>query len=74
MDKEEILKDKTLAEQKLKMMRIWMQKYKNGATYLQFIKGCEQAKRQDLVEAVFELVKERTLQRNSEHARLGRTV
>lgn len=74
MDKEEILKDKTLAEQKLKMMRIWMQKYKNGATYLQFIKGCEQAKRQDLVEAVFELVKERTLQRNSEHARLGWTV
>lgn len=74
MDKEEILKDKTLAEQKLKMMRIWMQKYKNGATYLQFIKGCEQAKRQDLVEAVFELVKESTLQRNSEHARLGGTV
>lgn len=74
MDKEEILKETTLAEQKLKMMHIWMQKYKNGATYSQFIKGCEQAKRQDLVEAVLELVKEKTHQKNSGHARLGRTV
>lgn len=57
-DEEEIVKEKTLGEQKLKMVHVWMQKYRNGATYLQFINGCEQAKRRDLVEAVLELAKE----------------
>lgn len=62
-DEAEILKEKTLSEQKQKMMHVWTQKFKNGATYFQFIKGCEQARRQDLVEEVLKLLKESTCQR-----------
>lgn len=64
VDKEEILEEGTIGEQRVKMMRMWRQKFRSDATYWYFVKGCEQAQRLDLVEAVCDLVKENTADRD----------
>ena len=55
-DEEEIQEERTSIRQKVKLMRVWKRKHGEEATYLRFVKGCEQLQRRDLVEAVCNLV------------------
>ena len=55
-DEEEIQEESTSIRQKVKLMRVWKRKHGEEATYLRFVKGCEQLQRRDLVEAVCDLV------------------
>ena len=57
VDEDEICKESSMKDQKIKMMQVWRQKHNGNATYLQFVRGCEQASRRDLAIAVYDLVK-----------------
>jgi hypothetical protein len=55
-DEEEISEEGSLGEQRIKMMQVWLSRYGKDATYLNFVRGCEQAGRRDLVDTVYSLV------------------
>ena len=57
-DEEEIQEEHSVKAQKIKMMRLWMHRYGDQATYLKFIEGCEQVQRRDLVEHVCDLIQQ----------------
>ena len=58
-EEEEIEEEKGAQAKRQKMLRVWMQKFGDRATYLRFVEGCERIQRRDLEEAVCDLVKER---------------
>ena len=59
MEEEEIAEEKGAQAKRQKMMRVWIQKFGERATYLRFVEGCERIQRRDLEEAVCDLVRER---------------
>ena len=57
-DEEEVGRERSLGEQRVKMMEVWRHKFGGDATYLRFVRGCEEAQRRDLVGAVYSLVQQ----------------
>ena len=57
VDEEEIEEERNAKEKKLKMMKVWKQRFGEEATYLRFVKACEEVQRRDLIEIVCDLVK-----------------
>lgn len=58
VDEEEIEEEKNAREKKVKMMRVWKERFGEEATYLRFVKACEDVQRRDLIEAVCDMVKQ----------------
>ena len=57
-DEEEISEEGSLGEQRIKMMQVWLSRHGKDATYLNFVRGCEEAGRRDLVDTVYSLVQQ----------------
>ncbi|CAI8028504.1 hypothetical protein GBAR_LOCUS16252 [Geodia barretti] len=57
-DEAEISEEGSLGEQRIKMMQVWLSRHGKDATYLNFVRGCEEAGRRDLVDTVYSLVQQ----------------